>query len=153
MSNVSTQVLQSMLNHLTASYTEEEAREILKQKYPDAETVLASIRPENYRVTSVEMGSTIKVTEPSTVSLTETTDDAPATGNTAKLKSAVKAKVAKQPKAAKAPKATKVSKVDQARELFAKATDQSRGAMIAIFMDKLGMSKAAASTYYYNIKK
>ena len=134
MSNVSANVIQSMFNHLTASYSEAEARDILVQKYPEAETVIKEIKPENYRTTVVEMGKVKSISN---------------TVEASSLKKAVQTKVAK-PKVEKAPKAA--SKVDQARELFNASADQSRAAMIAIFQEKLGMSKAAASTYYYNVK-
>ena len=137
MSNVSAQVIQSMFNHLSKSYSEDEAREILTQKYPDAETIVGQINPDNYRVTKVEMGSVIKVIE----AQTEQQDD---------LKHAVKQKVAKVKPVATGTK--KVSKADQAREMYQQSTDQSRAAMIALFMDKLGMSKAMASTYFYSCK-
>lgn len=139
MSNVSNQVLQSMFNHLTASYSADEARDILVQKYPDSEAEIKAIDPSQFTVTKVEMGKVVSVTEPASIEA----------DSTAKLKSAVKAKTAK-PKAEKATKGA--SKADQARELYAKAKDKSRAAMIAVFQEKLGMSKAAASTYYYNVK-
>ncbi len=41
------------------------------------------------------------------------------------------------------------SKAAQARELYLAAPDKSRSVMIALFMEKLGMSKAGATTYYY----
>lgn len=134
---VNKQTIQSMFNHLAMSYSEDEAREILLQKYPDMKKdigeVTLTVDPSKYGVTTVEMGKVVKRTEAGKSDLAE----------------AVKAKTAK-PKAEKAPKAE--SKVDIARKLYASSKDQSRGAMIKVFMDKLGMSKAAASTYYYNIK-
>jgi len=137
MSNLSATVIQSMFNHLAASYTEDEAREILVQKYPDASEVLANIKPENYRVTQVEMGSKVRVVEPTVAGDGETV--APA-------------KAPKAPKvvAPAAPKAA--TKADRARELYAAATDKSRGAMIDLFVRELGMSKSGASTYFYNVK-
>ncbi len=140
MSNVSAAVIQSMFNHLTASYSESEARDILVQKYPESESAIREIKAENFRTTVVEMGKVKSVAEPVTI------ETAP---SVVELKTAVKAKIAK-PKAEKAAKAP--SKVDQAREIYEAAADKSRGAVIAVFMEKLGMSKAAASTYYYNIK-
>lgn len=139
MSNVSANVIQSMFNHLTASYSESEARDILVQKYPESESMIKEFKIDGLRTTVVEMGKVKSVTEASA-------ETAPAA---VELKNAVKAKVAK-PKAEKAAKAP--SKVDQAREIYEAAADKSRGAVIAVFMEKLGMSKAAASTYYYNIK-
>ena len=133
---VSTNVIQSMFNHLTASYSADEAREILIQKYPDAEgdiNLLTAPEVETAEVESVE-------TEPVVEAQPEPD-----------LVKAVKAKTAKpvKPKQAKAKAETKA---DIARKLYAEATDKSRGAMIKVFQDKLGMSKAAASTYFYNIK-
>lgn len=156
MNAVSATVIQSMFNHLAASYTEDEAREILVQKYPDAEDVLANIKPENYRVTKVEMGSVSEVIEPAAE--VEAKPAKKAKAPKVKAPKAEKpAKVAKEkaPKAEKpvvetAPKAE--SKADRARAMYAAATDKSRAAMIALFMAELGMSKAAASTYYYNVK-
>jgi hypothetical protein len=132
MSNVSANVIQSMFNHLTASYSPDEAREILVQKYPESESTIKEFKVDSLRTTVVEMGKVKSVTEAGS-----------------DLVKAVKTKVAK-PKADKAPKAE--SKADQARAMFLAAEDKSRGAMIALFQEKLGMSKAAASTYFYNVK-
>lgn len=136
MSKVSQQVIQSMFNHLVASYTPEEAREILVQKYPDVDANDLVVDATKYGVTTVEMGKVKSTPESSNGDLMK----------------AVKVKTAKPKKVAadKGPKAE--SKVDLARKLYADSADKSRGAMIAIFQANLGMSKAAASTYYYNIK-
>lgn len=72
----------------------------------------------------------------------------------AKAAKAIVAKV--QPTApAKVAKAVKggVTKLDQAKELFKANAALSRAEMIALFMDKLGMSKAGATTYFYNAQK
>ena len=132
MSNVSANVIQSMFNHLTASYSPDEAREILVQKYPDSESTIKEFKVDSLRTTVVEMGKVKSVTEAGS-----------------DLVAAVKTKVAK-PKTEKAPKAE--SKVDLARAMYVAAEDKSRAAMIALFQEKLGMSKAAASTYFYNVK-
>jgi hypothetical protein len=132
MSNVSANVIQSMFNHLTASYSPDEAREILVQKYPESESTIKEFKVDSLRTTVVEMGKVKSVTEAGS-----------------DLVTAVKTKVAK-PKAEKAPKAE--SKADQARAMYLAAEDKSRAAMIALFQEKLGMSKAAASTYFYNVK-
>lgn len=135
------ETIQSMFNHLAVSYSADEAREILVQKYPEMEADITELQltvdPSKYGVTTVEMGKVTKRTE---------------AGTGKDLAEAVKAKTKKvaKPKAEKAPKAE--SKADIARKLYAEATDQSRGAMIKVFMEQLGMSKAAASTYYYNVK-
>lgn len=140
MSNVSANVIQSMFNHLTASYSESEARDILVQKYPDSESMIKEFKVDGLRTTVVEMGKVKSVSDPATIETAPSAVD---------LKTAVKAKVAK-PKAEKPAK--KASKVDQARELYLNAKDQSRAAMIAVFQEKLGMSKAMASTYFYSCK-
>lgn len=132
MSNVSANVIQSMFNHLTASYSPDEARDILVQKYPESESTIKEFKVDSLRTTVVEMGKVKSVTEAGS-----------------DLVTAVKTKVAK-PKAEKAPKTE--SKADQARAMFMAAEDKSRAAMIALFQEKLGMSKAAASTYFYNVK-
>jgi len=117
-----TQVIQSMFKHLTQSYSADEAREILVQKYPDATD----------QINSLEVSADAVETE------------------SKKLATAVKQKTAK---AVKPAKAKKVTKMDQARELYIKAKDKSRGAMIEVFGSELGLSKAAASTYFYTVKK
>jgi hypothetical protein len=49
--------------------------------------------------------------------------------------------------------AMRVTKLDQAKALF-KANDKlARVNMIALFQEKLGMSLAGATTYYYNAQK
>lgn len=131
------EMIQSMFNHLAVSYSADEAREILVQKYPEMAAEINEIQltvdPSKYGVTTVEMGKVTKRTKAGKSDLAE----------------AVKAKTKKvaKPKDEKA-----ASKVDLAKALYAKSKDQSRGAMIKVFMEQLGMGKAAASTYYYNIK-
>jgi hypothetical protein len=47
----------------------------------------------------------------------------------------------------------KISKKDIAVTIFANMSGAKRKEVIAEFMDKAGLSKAGASTYYFNIKK
>lgn len=49
--------------------------------------------------------------------------------------------------------AMRVTKLDQAKELFNKSPGFSREQVIALFMERLNMSKAGATTYYYNAQK
>lgn len=141
MTAISAAVMQSMFNHLTnnsgsaAAYSEDEAREILVQKYPEQESVIKTFQ----------------------ISTASTEADAEEVSDTEKLATAVKAKTAKPKavkpaKAPKAPKEAKVTKMDRARELYAAASDKSRKAMIDVFGKELGLSAAAASTYYYTVK-
>lgn len=44
------------------------------------------------------------------------------------------------------------SKAARAREMYANAADKSRKTVIAMYMNELGLSAAAASTYYYSAK-
>lgn len=135
-SSVSSNVISSMFNHLMQSYSEEEARFLLIQKYPDSADVISQINPDEYRRTVVEMGSAVKV-----IDAVEPQEP--------KQAKAVKGRKPSQ-KATSAPK--KETKADVARRLYSEATDKSRGAIIQLFIDNLGMSKAAASTYFYNVK-
>ena len=148
MTTVSAQVIQSMFNHLAASYTEDEAREILVQKYPAEQSRI-------YAMGKLVNG-TVEVT-------TDSDEDESTETDTSKLAKAVKvktakpakakpAKVAKAPKQPKAAAPKKVTKMDQARELYAAASDKSRKAMIEVFGKELGLSTAAASTYFYTVK-
>lgn len=57
-----------------------------------------------------------------------------------------------KPKAVRA-KRTGATKLDQARALFKENIKLSRVNMIGLFMDKLGMSRAGATTYFYNAQK
>ena len=122
--SISEQVIKSMYKHLTQSYSADEARDILVQKYPEAEgdieVFLDAVQSE-----------VPEVSEPVT--------------DTVKIKKAV----SKQ-KPAKEPKQTKMT---LARQLYIAAADKSRSAMIEVFGKELGLSKAAASTYYYTVKK
>ena len=138
--NVSARVIESMLNHLVATYSADEACEILIEKYPSHE---GDIYMMGQRVKS-------KKTQPEVEVVNEV--QAEVDPEAAKLSKAVKAKTAKTPKAAKAPKAQKESKMDKARDLYQAASDKSRKAMIEVFGKELGMSKAAASTYFYTVK-
>lgn len=126
---VNTNVLTAMFKHLTASYSVDEAREILLQKYPDA-------------------ANDIELVVAETPASSESVVDAIET-ETKKLATAVKQKTAKPKKEAK-PKAQ--SKMDRAREIYAAAEDKSRKAMLEAFGKELGLSKAAASTYFYAVK-
>lgn len=137
-------VVKSMFNHLVQSYSDEEAREILIGKYPDQEGEIILLARERSGVDGDEddMREVNELVE------------------AVRRKQAAKPKVAKSPKAAKAPKPAKVaktprgeSKMSRARELFAKQKDQSRKAVIAVFVEKLGLSPVAASTYFYACKK
>lgn len=124
-----TQVLTSMFKHLTASYSVDEAREILLQKYPESANDIELIVEE----TPINAQSVAEAIE------TETE----------KLAVAVKEKTAKPKKPAKA---KTESKMDKARALYAAAEDKSRKAMLEVFNKELGLSKAAASTYFYTVK-
>lgn len=46
-----------------------------------------------------------------------------------------------------------MSKIDQAKALVAANPQASRSDLIQMFMDQLSMSKAGATTYYYNATK
>jgi ArsR family metal-binding transcriptional regulator len=128
MSNVSTQVMQSMFNHLVSSYSEDEARDILISKYPEEKTSI-------YKMGVLETPRTDDKEEP-----------------TEKLVKAVKQKVAKAPKVAAPKTPKKESKLSRARTLYAEAPDKSRRAMVAVFVAELGLSTNVASHYYYNVK-
>lgn len=134
MSSISENVMASMFNHLTASYSPTDARVILKEKYPHAAEAIDGFEYDDTMLHQIAVGDALEA-------------------NTTKLKQAVrtaKEKIAKA-KADKAPKAE--SKMDKARAIFIAAEDQSRKAMIEQFTQTLGMSKAAASTYFYAVKK
>jgi hypothetical protein len=136
MTNVSANVIQSMFNHLSASYSADEAKDILVQKYPESETLIKEFKVDGLRTTVVEMGKVKSVTEAGSTVATD-------------LKTAVKTKVAK-PKTESAPK--KESKVDLARAMYNQSENKTRAVVVAMFMEKLGMSKAMASTYFYSCR-
>ena len=46
-----------------------------------------------------------------------------------------------------------MTKVEMARKIVADNANASRSEIIALFMSQLGMSKAGATTYYYNTTK
>jgi len=122
MSNTSSdKLIQSMYRHLVLAYTSDEARDILLQKYPEAEGDLDDL------IAQVNLEDESKTDE---------------------LLDAVNKKQSKQ----KVDKPKAVTKMSQAHDIYAKAEDKSRKAMIAAFTDQLGLSKVAASTYYYSVK-
>lgn len=123
-----TNVLTAMYKHLTASYSVDEARDILMQKYPDSANDIEFIVAETPVVDNVVDAIDVE---------------------TNKLVAAVKAKTAK-PKKETPVKAE--SKMSKARALYESAQDKSRKAMIEMFGKELGMSVAAASTYFYTVK-
>lgn len=49
--------------------------------------------------------------------------------------------------------AMRVTKLDQAKELFKANGFKGREFMVALFMTELSMSKAGATTYFYNAQK
>lgn len=61
----------------------------------------------------------------------------------------------KRPKVTKpkAEKSTAPSKAQQAYDIYAKAVDQSRKAMMKVFIEQLGLTPNGASTYVANCKK
>jgi outer membrane biosynthesis protein TonB len=124
-----------MFKHLVKTYSVEETQEILTTKYPESKEYIMSMNVEETVVNEA-----VETPEP---------------------EKAPKVKKEKAPKPEKAPKVKKEkpvkekveSKMDKARVLFAEAEDKSRKAIVSLFMAELGMSSAAASTYYYNCKK
>jgi len=143
--NTSPAVIASMFKHLTQSYTADEAREILVQKYPEQEGDIHSLEVRVVTADDVVDAIETEIGKLSVAVKAKTAKPAKA----AKVAKVAKAKAVKAPKVAKV---KKVTKMDQARALFAKATDKSRGAMITVFNTELGLSKAAASTYFYTVK-
>lgn len=141
MSDVSKQVFQSMFNHLVQSYDPAEAREILIQKYPGQESDILDLNDD------VDMTASEEQDDEAEEVVIKTKASKPA-----KTAKPAKIKAVKAPKVAKPAKEKKVSKMDRARELYASATDQSRKAMIELFGKELGLSPAAASTYFYSVK-
>lgn len=140
-------VVKSMFNHLVQSYSAEEAREILIGKYPDQEGEIRLLVRDFTNDTEEDEADMKQV---------ETVVEAAKRKQQQfqKAKPAKAAKVAK--KAAKTPvtrTARADSKMSRARELFAKQKDQSRKAVIAVFVKELGLSPVAASTYFYTCKK
>lgn len=126
---MNTQVIQSMFKHLVQSYTADEARDILLQKYPTFEDTIKELKADD-----------VQMREVATPTLKE------------KAVKVVKEKVAK-PKAVKIAKTTNApkgeSKRSQALALYNGSTDQSRKAIIQLFVSKLGLSATAASTYHH----
>ncbi len=49
--------------------------------------------------------------------------------------------------------AKKVSKAEQARRLYKRLKNRSRQNVLPRLIDKVGLSKAGASTYYNNLRK
>lgn len=72
--------------------------------------------------------------------------------NVIKVPKLVTVKVAPLAKAPRA-KRTGTTKLDQAKELYKANIKLSRVNMIGLFMEKLQMSKAGATTYFYNAQK
>ena len=139
-------MIEVMFAHLMKTHSEQEAHDLLIEKYPDSEGDILIFNPNED--TEVELVTpTFEAAEAEVE--TEVEVKAQPVEKPAKAKKEAKVKA---PKAEKPAVEKKVSKADQARELFQAAEDKSRGAMIKVFMEKLGFSKAAASTYFYNIR-
>ena len=127
---MSNELIRVMFKHLVKTYSLEQAREILVTKYPNSKELIMSLESVN---------------EPEVV---ETVSE----GALEKVKKAVKEKTAK-PKVVKPAKEKGESKADRAKALYATLEDKTRKNVIAQFVEQIGLTPAAASTYYYNIKK
>ena len=127
---MSNELIRVMFKHLVKTYSLEQAREILVTKYPNSKELIMSLESVN---------------EPEVV---ETVSE----GALEKVKKAVKEKTAK-PKVVKPAKERGESKADRAKKLYAELEDKTRKNVIAQFVEQIGLTPAAASTYYYNIKK
>ena len=127
---MSNELIRVMFKHLVKTYSLEQAREILVTKYPNSKELIMSLESVN---------------EPEVV---ETVSE----GALEKVKKAVKEKTAK-PKVVKPAKERGESKADRAKKLYAELEDKTRKNVIAQFIEQIGLTPAAASTYFYNIKK
>lgn len=126
---MSNELIRVMFKHLVKTYSVEQAKEILVTKYPNSKELIMSL--ENVEP---EVAETVS-------------EDA-----LEKVKKAVKEKTAK-PKVVKPAKEKAESKADRAKALYATLEDKTRKNVIAQFVEQIGLTPAAASTYYYNIKK
>lgn len=142
-------VVKSMFNHLVQSYSEEEARDILIGKYPDQEGEIVLLSRERQGVAEAADQDDMREVN----QLVDAVRRKQATAAIKPAKAPKAAKVAKGPKVVKTVNPRGESKMQKARELFGAAKDQSRKAMIAVFVKELGLSPVAASTYFYNCKK
>lgn len=129
---MSNELIRVMFKHLVKTYSVEQAREILVTKYPNSKELIMSLE-------SVEP-------------TVDETVGAVSEGALEKVKKAVKEKTAK-PKVVKPAKEKAESKMDKAKALYAELEDKTRKNVIAQFVEQIGLTQAAASTYYYNIKK
>lgn len=129
---MSNELIRVMFKHLVKTYSLEQAREILVTKYPNSKELIMSLE-------SVEP-------------TVDETVGAVSEGALEKVKKAVKEKTAK-PKVVKPAKEKSESKMDKAKVLYAELEDKTRKNVIAQFVEQIGLTPAAASTYYYNIKK
>lgn len=127
---MSNELIRVMFKHLVKTYSLEQAREILVTKYPNSKELIMSLESVN---------------EPEVV---ETVSE----GALEKVKKAVKEKTAK-PNVVKPAKEKSESKMDKAKALYVELEDKTRKNVIAQFVEQIGLTQAAASTYYYNIKK
>ena len=70
----------------------------------------------------------------------------------AKMKAETKVKVAK-PKKTRAPRGNGPSKKERALQIYRETIHFGKNNVIEAFMEQLSMSKAGATTYFYNCKK
>ena len=136
-------MIEVMFAHLMKTHSEQEARDLLIEKYPDSEGDILIFNPNE--------DTEVELVTPS-LEAVEVEAEVEIEAEPVKIKKEAKVKVQKAPKVEAPAVEKKASKADQARELFQAAEDKSRGAMIKVFMEKLGFSKAAASTYFYNVR-
>lgn len=158
--------VQSLLNHLTKTYSVDEAREILIQKYPNMQKEIEAMNIETTEIKTEAF--TAKDAKPKTPKKTKKVTNA---ARARELFAAAEDKsrnaiidlfmrelgqnrnVASVYYYNVAPKVTRVSKLSAAREIFRTAEDKTRDAIVTTLMTKLGQTKTQATGYYYIVRR
>ena len=179
--NLSETAMKAVMRNLLKDYSEEDARKMMIEKYPHLEGDIVNLDmneedtpytvknpvPVSFEAVDdtfdEEAELDVKGLEDTDLEEEDETDRLIKAVESAIEAAEQPAKVAKAAKTAKTAKSVKTtkpvqtadkgeSKAARAREMYANATDKSRKTMIALFMAELGLSAAAASTYYYSAK-
>lgn len=180
--NLSETAMKAVMRNLLKDYSEDDARKMMIEKYPHLEGDIVNLNMneedtpytvKNPAPVSFEaVDDTFDEEAELDVECLEDTD-IEEDDETDRLIKAVESAIEAAEQPAKPVKVTKTkpaktsvvkeksvklvadkgeSKAARAREMYANAADKSRKTVIAMYMNELGLSAAAASTYYYSAK-
>lgn len=167
------ETLKSLYINYCGKFSEEEAFEKLADKYPEMIGDLCVIRngedelPAEMKFQAdetffdeqvIDLDTEVKIVDAETaveqIDEEVNVEETPKVEKVEKVEKDVKESKPKKEKKVNVDKQEKApSKAELARQIYASATDRSRSAITKVFIEKLGLTAAGASTYMQNCKK